>query len=149
MKYTHTQLGYWSFIAMVILLAVIAYDVVSSGWDSPPYLGVLIILIVLGLFANLNISVDDEKIILKYGIGLIKKRFLLNRIVDCYQVRNPFYYGWGIRRTPHGWLYNISGLDAVEIVLDNGKKYRLGSDEPEKLCSVIKLAIQNGSLERK
>jgi hypothetical protein len=149
MRYRHTQFGYWSLIAVIILLAVIAYDVYTSGWDSPPYLGILVILIMLGLFINLTISINDEKITLSYGMGLIKKSFALQDIVESYQVRNPFYYGWGIRRTPHGWLYNISGLDAVEIVLANGKKYRLGSDEPEKLSSVIKLAICNREKDRK
>lgn len=149
MRYRHTQFGYWSLIAVIILLAVIAYDVYTSGWNSPPYLGILVILIMLGLFINLTISINDEKIILSYGIGLIKKSFALQDIVECNQVRNPFYYGWGIRRTPHGWLYNISGLDAIEIVLANGKKYRIGSDEPEKLSSVIKLAICNRGQDRK
>jgi hypothetical protein len=52
-------------------------------------------------------------------------------------VRNRWYYGWGIRITPRGWLYNVSGLDAVELALKNGKCVRIGSDEPHALARAI------------
>ncbi len=46
-----------------------------------------------------------------------------------------WYYGWGIRGWlwPKMWIYNVSGFDAVEIKLKNGKMYRIGTDEPKKL----------------
>jgi hypothetical protein len=53
-------------------------------------------------------------------------------------VRNPWYYGWGIRITPDGLLYNVSGTRAVEITLTDGSKLRLGTDEPEALCQAIR-----------
>jgi len=34
-------------------------------------------------------------------------------------------------------MYNVSGLDAVEIYMKNGKIYRIGTDEPETLCNFI------------
>ena len=39
-------------------------------------------------------------------------------------------------------IYNVSGFDAVEIQLKNGKIYRIGTDEPKKLEQAI-LAIKN------
>jgi hypothetical protein len=35
------------------------------------------------------------------------------------------------------WIYNVSGFDAVEIKLKNGKVYRIGTDEPKKLEQTI------------
>jgi len=35
------------------------------------------------------------------------------------------------------WIYNISGFDAVEIKMKNGKTYRIGTDEPQKLEQAI------------
>jgi len=58
-------------------------------------------------------------------------------IERCSPVRNKWYYGWGIRRLERGWMYNVSGLDAVEICMKNGKIYRIGTDEPETLCNFI------------
>ena len=36
-----------------------------------------------------------------------------------------------------GWLYNVSGLDAVEIETSDGDVIRLGTDEPNQLSSVL------------
>jgi hypothetical protein len=54
-------------------------------------------------------------------------------------VKNKWYFGWGVRRWfwPKMWIYNVSGFDAVEIVLKNGNIYRIGTDEPEKLERAI------------
>ncbi len=57
-------------------------------------------------------------------------------------MRNPWYYGWGIRLTPTGWMYNISGLDAVQLQLASGKRFRIGTDEPVQLKSAIDRAIR-------
>ena len=55
------------------------------------------------------------------------------------QVRNRWWWGFGIRWTPHGWMWNISGLDAVELTYHNGKKFRIGTDEPEALLEALKV----------
>ncbi|GAI51787.1 unnamed protein product [marine sediment metagenome] len=69
------------------------------------------------------------------------KRFKLNEIESCQVVKNHWYYGWGIRLTPHGVLYNVSGFDAVEIKLRTGKKFRIGTDVPQELEEAIRQAI--------
>ena len=43
----------------------------------------------------------------------------------------------GIRLTRHGWMWNISGLDAVELEYKDGKKFRIGTNQPQKLCQAI------------
>jgi len=43
----------------------------------------------------------------------------------------------GIHKTSRGWLYNVSGFDAVLITLHSGKGILLGTDEPERLRSAI------------
>ena len=42
------------------------------------------------------------------------------------------------------WIYNVSGFDAVEIILKNGKIYRIGTDVPSELEAAIKQAISKG-----
>jgi hypothetical protein len=56
--------------------------------------------------------------------------------------RNSWPYGWGIHRTPHGWLYNVSGWEAVEVALASGKRLRLGTDEPRRLTQVLLVATR-------
>jgi hypothetical protein len=100
------------------------------------------LLIVLTLFYSLTVEIDGTKLIVKFGFGIINKKFILKDIESCHTVKNHWYYGWGIRLTPHGWLYNISGFDAVEIKMKNGRTYRIGTDEPKNLERAIMLAIQ-------
>jgi len=40
------------------------------------------------------------------------------------------------------WIYNVSGFDAVEIKLKNGKTYRIGTDESQKLEQAILRSIK-------
>jgi hypothetical protein len=107
-----------------------------------PLLFVSVVLVGLAcLFDSLTVKVSRTYISIKFGIGIIMKRFAVGDVQNAAIVRNHWYYGWGIRLTPHGWLYNVSGLDAVEIRLRNGKKYRIGTDEPVQLLSVIQAAM--------
>jgi hypothetical protein len=43
----------------------------------------------------------------------------------------------GIRLSPGGVLWNVSGLDAVELSLDGGRRFRVGTDEPRALAAAI------------
>ena len=43
----------------------------------------------------------------------------------------------GSHLTPYGWLYNVSGWDAVAITLRNGRKFSLGTDDPQGLTEAI------------
>ena len=72
-----------------------------------------------------------------FGPGLIHKTFAASDIREARIVRNRWFYGWGIRWTPHGWLFNVSGLDAVEVELRSGRQYRIGTDEPRQLHEAI------------
>ena len=48
--------------------------------------------------------------------------------------------GWGLRRTRRGWLYNVSGFDAVLLRLTNGRSVMVGTDEPRRLKTAIERA---------
>ena len=39
------------------------------------------------------------------------------------------------------WIFNVFGFNALEIQMKNGKIYRIGTDEPEKLETAIKRVI--------
>jgi hypothetical protein len=103
------------------------------------------ILITLALvsFATLTATVTDQALTIRLGIGLIRKRFPLAEIVSCRVVQNPWYYGWGIRYTPRGWLFSVSGLQAIELGMKNGKHYRIGTNQPDALAHAIEAALEN------
>jgi len=39
------------------------------------------------------------------------------------------------------WIYNVSGFDAVEIIMRNEKIYRIGTNTSSELEAAIKQAI--------
>ena len=118
-------IGYGAFI-----LLIIDSKLVFWLWN-----GFTLLLAVF--FWGLAVEVNQDEVRLSFGVGIIKKTILRELIVDVEQVRNSWWYGWGIRLTPHGWMWNISGLDAVELAYRNGKKFRIGPNEPEVLLRVL------------
>ncbi|MBM4167833.1 MAG: hypothetical protein FJ215_01545 [Ignavibacteria bacterium] len=139
--YRHTQIGYPLIVGLAIPVAVELYLIATVGFTLivAAILGML--LLTMLLFATLTVTIAAGEIVARYGIGLIRKRFLLSEVASCRIVRNKWYYGWGIRLTPHGWLYNISGLDAVELEFKDGKKNRIGTDKPADLERAVQEAM--------
>jgi hypothetical protein len=139
-SYRHTQVGVVIMVTMAIpALAVIA--AVTGGSLPAPFLALAgVFLACLVLFASLTVVVGDAAVFVRFGPGLIRRSFALTDIRAVRTVRNRWYYGWGIRLLPRGWLYNVSGLDAVEIELADGRAHRIGTDEPEALAAAIQQA---------
>jgi len=103
----------------------------------------VLILFILTSFTALTTSIDEKYLQIKFGYGIFRKKFLLSEIASTKQVKNHWYYGWGIRLWlwPKMWIFNVSGFDAVEIIMKNGKVYRIGTDTPNALKTAIKQAI--------
>jgi hypothetical protein len=106
---------------------------------------VVVLLAVLFLFHSLTVEVTSRTVTLRFGPGLIRRSFRVQDIRGARSVRNRWYYGWGIRWTPHDWFYNVSGLDAVEIELAGGQSVRIGTDRPEELTATILQASRGSS----
>ncbi len=139
-RYRHTQFGMLIVVALVAVIVFGLYltTVIGFHWIIVGF--TVLLAIVLGGFCSLTVSVDHERVVARFGPGPVRKTIRLADIRDARSVRNKWWYGWGIRLTPHGWLYNVSGLDAVEIELSGGKKVRVGTDEPRELAHAIRAA---------
>jgi len=84
-------------------------------------------------YSSLMVEGDAQDVRLFFGMGIIRRTIPRQRIAQAEQVRNS----WGIRLTPHGWMWSISGLDAVELTSTRRQKFRLGTDQPQALLSVL------------
>lgn len=115
----------------------------DGSLESIPAIVIVVLVVVTCLFFSLTVSVSREAISIRFGVGLVRKTFHIRDIQDVRAVRNRWYYGWGLRYTPHGWLYNVSGLDAVELELKNGRTYRVGTDQPVELLAAIRAAVEH------
>jgi len=101
----------------------------------------IILLVSVVLFYKLTITIENETLFASFGIGIICMSVRLAEIVGCEPIRIRWRYGWEIHLTSYGWLYNVSGLDAVAITLRSGRKFALGTDNPYGLVNAIQSAV--------
>jgi hypothetical protein len=138
-SYHHTQFGWVTLGMTVVMLPVVAVGLWSS--DPATLLLVTMIIALIGLlFGWLTVDVDDRRLVMTMGIGLIRRNIPLSVVQAFAPVINRWYYGWGVRFTPYGMLYNVSGLRAVEVLFENGRRVRIGTDEPEALVRALSAA---------
>ena len=140
-QYEHTQIGYLIIIPVIVAMILIGIILANTefNWIA---VGVLVVLAVaLVLFSSLTVVIKKEELEVRFGPGTVRKRFRLDEIESVQTVKNPWHYGWGIRTTPDGLLYRVSGLYAVRLKLRNGKQYQIGTDVPRELEQAIRQAI--------
>ena len=130
MTYSKTQYGKLliGFTAVFIILTLVFFNKLKEydpTADIPVMLALVLFLLFLLNFYRLKVEVYHQEISVSFGIGLIKKKININDIESVDAVRNSFWYGWGIRLTPHGWLWNISGYEAVELSFKKNENLEL------------------------
>ena len=142
-RYEHTQVGYVIIVGIVVAMVGIGAILVNTG-SSWIAIAVLVALaVVLALFHRLTVVINEEELIVRFGPGLIRKQFRLNEIQCCRAVRIPWYWGWGIRSTPQGMAFRVSGFGAVHVKLSTGKEYLIGTDVPQELEEAIRQATNH------
>jgi hypothetical protein len=138
--YQHTQRGTLMLVALIVgalVLAATAYlNPTPSRWLCLTLACGLLIL--AWLFASLTVSVGDNELRWYFGPGLWKYRIALGEIKTVGVARNSWTNGFGIRMRPGFRLYNVSGLDAVELELNNGEIRRIGTDDAPGLAVALK-----------
>jgi hypothetical protein len=122
-------------VIAIVLLVTSARDaktLVLGGGVS------LLTLLILWLFGSLLVEVRPFEVTVQFGPGIIRRRIPVGSIVSAKAVQNSFLMGWGIRLIPGGWMFNIAGLQAVELGLKSGSVFRIGTDDPIRLEAAIK-----------
>ncbi|MGE3276506.1 MAG: hypothetical protein AB7O67_15440 [Vicinamibacterales bacterium] len=135
-RYRHTQAGWAMAGTAVAILGVVAWQTTSRNPGPTLVVGAVLVLLLL-VMPSLTVEVTDVEIRCRFGVIPYWKRLPLSRVASATPVRNNPLYGWGVRWTPHGWLWNISGLDAVELRYHDGGTFRIGTDEPDRLAAAI------------
>ena len=141
-SYRHTQFG--SAIVLGCGAIGVAMLFAAAFW-SHQALNLLVpgvvLLVCVSFFSTLTIAIEDGTLRASFGPGLVRKKVRLAEIASARPIPVRWWYGWGIHLTPHGWLYNVSGWKAVEITLRSGRRFCLGTDEPENLVKAIQEAL--------
>jgi hypothetical protein len=139
--YSHKQPG--AAMLGVIGLVLVALLVILGPAAAHPALLVVLGFLVLAavVFSSLTVEITASSLVFWFGPGVLRKQVPLAEITGVEAVRNPWYWGLGWRLTPRGMLYNVSGLDAVEITRQDGSRFRLGTDQPERLARTLAEAL--------
>jgi hypothetical protein len=144
-SYRHTQVGYVMIAALGLLglgLAVVAF---MSGAKLLLVPTGAVLLCVL-LFSTLTTVVQGSRLTCFFGPGLIRRHIRLEDVAAVSVVHDRWFYGWGLRPIPGGWLWNVSGFDAVEVRFVDGKRFRIGTDRPNELCNVLSTAARTAAV---
>ena len=154
-EYEHTQPGTFMRAmtgSWVVVFGVLAVVMLALGEkEAAIVLGLITVMlavingIVFALFHSLTVRVSRSEIALSFGVGLIRKQFPIGDISSASIVQNRWYNGFGIRKIRGGWLYNVSGFDAIEIQLKNERKYRIGTNQPKELLAAVVSALASSS----
>ncbi len=145
MEYRHTQQAFAPVAIWIGFIVVLGIIIPTEEWA--PWIGVFVfaITLVMLLFSRLTVTVTNEIIVTSFGLGWPKHTEKVSDVLAAHEVRNSWIQGWGIRKISGGWMYNVSGYDAVELDLASGKKFRVGTDEPTNLAATIALVLPPAS----
>ena len=142
-SYEHTQIGYLTITAIGAALLYVIYLVGISDFNWVTLIVMLILGTALLLFATLKVTISDDWLEIRLGIGIIRKKIPLKDIQSAQVINYPWYYGWGWRLSLRGeWIYSVSGLGALKINTKTGVKYIIGTDDPEELATAVRKSIE-------
>ena len=138
--YKHTQFGALTLIVFLVtgvLIALIVPSMIAEDRMVVAFVVMGLYLLVLALFYAFTVEISEGKLKFWFGIGAIGKSYSLMEIQSTQEVENPWYYLWGVKSIPGGWLYAIAPGSAVKFVFNNGKIARLGTNQPKMLIKAI------------
>jgi hypothetical protein len=146
-QYEHTQAG-WpmriSFVlgALLLLVVTLLPELQRSPAPAAALLGGAAVMLALGwLWSSLTVRIAGGALQLRFGLGIPRKSVPLADLAAVEVTRTRFWDGWGVHRTRRGWLYNVSGFDAVLVRRKDGKALLVGTDEPRKLKAALERAM--------
>ena len=142
-NYAHTQIGYmlrlgmWLGASLYPLILLVRTDTETQRVTILIAVFTGLFLFIGGwIFGSLTVKVTDATVQWYFGPGFWKKSIARDQIMAANPIRTKWWYGFGIRLSPHGWLYNVQGLDAVQI--DHaGRSTLIGTDDPNGLANAL------------
>ena len=145
-EYSRTQDAPRWVVTLASLFAIVVFSLItalarseegSAGlvlfsivWITVVYLAVL-------SMTRMTIRITPTTIELTWRLGWPNKSIERASIVTAMPHRNHWLAGWGIRLVSRGWMWNVWGLDSVLLELDNGRVFRIGSDDVPGLLTAL------------
>lgn len=142
MTYEHTQHGWLGYPILLIIVAIVVAEAFVIEEFAAYMVWSFAFLVLIGAivvhFSRLKVTVDGDAVTVAFGyIGRPHRVIPFDAVIGMERVRNSWWYGYGIRWIPGGLMYNVQGLDAIELTYTTGRKFRIGTDDPDGLYAAL------------
>ncbi|MCY4369825.1 MAG: hypothetical protein OXF41_10535 [bacterium] len=88
-------------------------------------------------FRSLMVTVTPSDVELAYSLGWPSKRIERSRIVSVEPLEVPWWDGGGVHLISRGWIWNVWGIETVQLTFSDGSRLLIGTDDPEGLTSAL------------
>jgi len=147
--YEHRQVGTVILVSMAVTILIVALFGALVPYDPTLVASIIGLVLLLTattiLFGSLTTRLTREELLVSFGPGWIRRRFRVEDIRAASHVTNRWYHGWGIHLTGSGWLFNVSGFEAVQLELNGGRRFRIGTDDPQGLVDAIRSVVPDSN----
>ncbi len=131
------------FAAVIVTLQ--ALEAINTKWILPLWLIWAVMTLIDGTLAlslKLVTEIHTGGIRVYFApLGIPSKQFDWSEIDRLYpRTYRPIveYGGWGIRWGQSGAAYNLRGTQGLQLELKNGKRFLIGTQDPDKLIESIR-----------
>lgn len=140
--YEHRQVGWLTVSALfaIAILICVAAAISDPSERTLSYSLVPILMVVAALFSTLTVRVTDQRIMWFFGVPGIGRSVPLKQIASIRPIKTTIWEGWGIHLTWHGWVWNVAGFNAVQIILRSGTRFAVGTPEPQAVIDAVQSA---------
>jgi hypothetical protein len=134
---------WWLIVLFVVIMYVQVQPIYESNWnvDDPDYIGLAILFAVLIFFilVRLNTTINEQGICIRFIPFVRKKTWLWEQIEDVYikEYAISDYGGWGYRIGKNGVAYNTKGKYGLQLLLKDGSKVMIGTQNQEEVQHVV------------
>ena len=148
--YQHRQTG-WLIITLcgsfAVYLVIFALTVLHGWGQILTVAGACLCGLFSWLFSSLTVTIEGGEVRHFFGPGFHRKAWPLHEIRTVKRIRTSVFSGWGIHWSTRGWLYNVSGFDAVQVEMWNGKHLCIGADEPAVLLHALEEHVPHRAID--
>jgi len=143
--YKNTQFAWviWAILLWISSFLAVAAQLIGFNAGIIGF-AVLLALVAIA-FYGLTVEVNSSRhsVSFWFGPGVGKKTLNFNDIESVRAVRNSLRHGVGMRISHDGWVYAAAGFSAIEILLKDGTKYRIGTNDQETLLASFPEALKH------
>ena len=138
-RYRHSQTARITLVMCLVMTLFFygIYKLAAGGGSTRNFVVTLgMMAFVAILFFRMETRVTEDALLLRLGVGLLRKRVPLDSIASVTRVLVP-WHSIGIKLIPGGWIWNASGRTALELRFANGRRLVVGTDDPDGLYAAL------------